>query len=175
MYFYGCLPYCSMNYIHWGLGIRTVIIPRPPFRDSLKGHILSGQFDPKGLGIRTCPDTGEYSESRYTDKKGKWFKGQLLSGQFNSKGLGIRTPVRIPRPRVGNLIQRFLIYSTFAYFLNFWYTLKKFKIFEHLQLLGADMAIILLKITKIRLPYCTENPTSMQIAAFFKTSPSFFY
>ena len=96
------------NTIHWGLGIRTVRIPRPPFCDSLKGHILSGQFDPRGLDIRTSPDTGAYSGSRYPDKKGKWFKGQLLSGQFDPRGLGIRTPVRIPRPRKGNLIQWFL-------------------------------------------------------------------
>ena len=66
----------------------------PPLCDSLKGQILSGQFDPRGLAIRT-------------QKASDSLKGQLLSGQFDPRCLGIRTSVRIPRPRVENLIQRF--------------------------------------------------------------------
>jgi len=43
--------------IHWGLGIRIVRIPRPPFSDSLSEQILSELFDPRGLLIRTGSDT----------------------------------------------------------------------------------------------------------------------
>ena len=39
--------------VHWGLGIRIVWIPRPPFSDSLSKQILSELFVPRGLDNRT--------------------------------------------------------------------------------------------------------------------------